>query len=103
LNFGLLLSSPTAARNTLFENLHGHGDGSFSGLADEQMEVLRHDDVASDDKLIFLSDFLQDCQEQIAAAGGSEKGLPMITTAGDEVFVAAGVEALQTFGHGDSF
>jgi len=40
---------------------------------------------------------------QAAAAGGSEAGLPMITAGGDEVFVAAGVEALQTFGHGDSF
>ena len=99
LNFGLLLSCPTAAGNTLFENLHGHSDSSLSGLADQQMEVLRHDDVTPDDKLIFLSDFLQDFQEQIAAAGGSEKGLSMITTAGDEVFVAAGVEALQTFGH----
>jgi hypothetical protein len=41
--------------STLFEHLH-HGGWSFSlGFADEQMDVLGHDDVSYDDKAVTLA------------------------------------------------
>ena len=54
-----------------------------------------HDYITPDDELVFLSDFFQDFEKQITATDGGKKGLTMITTAGDEVFVAARIKPLQ--------
>ena len=98
---GLPLSS-AAAGDTLFQDLHGHSDSSFCRFADQEMDVLRHDDIAPDHELVLLSDFLQDLEKEVAAARRSKEGMAMITTAGDEVLVAAGVKTFQTFRHGES-
>ncbi len=95
---GLRLSSG-AARNTLFENLHGDGEVSLRGFGSEEMEVLRHNYITPDNELIFVSDFFEDFEKQITATGGGEKRLMVVTTASDEVFVVAGMKPLQTFGH----
>lgn len=98
---GLSLSS-RAVRDALFENLHGECEISLGGFADQEMEVFRHDHVAPNNKLVFLPDFFQDFEKQITATRGGKKGLTMVTTAGDEVFVAAGVKPPQTLRHGGS-
>ena len=100
---GDVFLSSGVARNALFENLHGHCKISLRGFGNEEMEVLRHDYIPPDNELVFLSDFFEDFEKQITTTGGGEKRLTMITTAGDEVFVAAGMKPLQTFGHGQSF
>ena len=68
-----------------FESLH-HGRGSLLlGLADQEMDVLRHDHVTQNDELIASSDLLQHSQKQVATSRRADPGLPAITTARDEM------------------
>ncbi len=58
-------------------------------LAHEKMDVLRHDHVTDDDKLMALADLLQHFEEEIAGAGCAEKRTALIATCGNEVGVSS--------------
>ena len=61
-------------------------DGSpFSGSLIMQMNVLRHDHIAHNHEAITLAHGFEHNQEQIAPSRTRQPGLPMITTAGDEM------------------
>jgi hypothetical protein len=53
------------------------------------MDVLRHDHVTDDDKLMALADLLQHFEEEIAGAGCAEKRTALIATCGNEVGVSS--------------
>jgi hypothetical protein len=48
------------------------------------MDMLRHDHVTDDYKLVALADMLHNFEEEIARAGCPEKGTALITTCGNE-------------------
>jgi len=52
--------------NPLLQDLHNDRDISIVGLADEQMEMPRHDHVADHREFIFLPDLFKDPEEQVS-------------------------------------
>jgi hypothetical protein len=69
------------------------------GLADEQVKVLRHDDVSQHNKLVLFAHFFENSQKQITPLIGVEPRLSLIATAGDEVQISGAVVTPQTLGH----
>src|SRR6266436_4756248 len=53
-------------------------------LGEEKMDMLRHDHVTDDYKLVALADMLHNFEEEIARAGCPEKGTAWITTCGNK-------------------
>ena len=69
-------------------------------LADQNVEVFGHDNVAEHLKPILPPNLLEDAQENIARTPASQKRLPFVATAGNEMEVLKTVNALQTSRHG---
>jgi hypothetical protein len=67
----------------------------------EKMDMLRHDHVTDDYKLMTLADLLHNFEEEIAKAGCPEKGTALITTCGNKVGVSSPVVAMQVCRHGN--
>ena len=88
-----------AARETLLDHLHDGGRRATFGLADQQMNVIGHDDISDDHEMVALADLLKNLEEQVATAGVSQLGLPMITAAGEEVQMIVSVVTLEACGH----
>ena len=58
-------------------------------LAHEKMDVLRHDHVTDNDKLMALAHLLQHFEKEIARVGCAEEGTALITTCGNKVGVSS--------------
>ena len=69
-------------------------------LADQQMNVFRHDDVANDHEPVSLAYLLQNREEAVAAASRIEKRQSPVARASDKVQVMRAVGAMQSAGHG---
>jgi hypothetical protein len=79
-----------ATREALFDRLHDPRGIAFLRLADQEMNMVRHDHIAHGHEAITLADFLHDCQKQVSPPRAGQPALPMITTASDEMqFVRA--------------
>lgn len=89
------------AGKALLEDLHDDRVRGFVGLADEKMNVLGHDHVASHDKTVTMPCLFQDEKEQVAALCCSEQGTALVATESDEVEIACVVTAPETGGHGE--
>jgi len=63
------------------------------------MEVLGHDHISCDHKLIFVPGLLQKFQEKVTARRRAQKRQPVITRRGNEMPVTLPVDANQTFRH----
>jgi hypothetical protein len=63
------------------------------------VEVLTHNYVASNDKIILRPNLLKDVQEEITPNSRVQELLAPVTTASDEVPVTGMVKPPQTFGH----
>ena len=68
-------------------------------LAEEQMHMLRHKDVAEELELVALAESLERGEEGDAGVVVVEVGEPVITTEGEEVVMAFGLVTLQTTRH----
>jgi hypothetical protein len=68
-------------------------------LADEQMDVFGHDDIADDHEVETLANLFEDFEEQVAPARTCQPGLAMITTTGERVEIVVAGVALETGGH----
>lgn len=62
-----LVLSAAAVGDTLFEDLHGQGEISLGRFPNQQMEVLRHDDITPHREPILLPGFFEDFEKKIAA------------------------------------
>ena len=60
-----------AAGEALLESLHDDRRVGAFGFTDEQMDVLRHDDVSDQDELVAAPYLLEHTQKKIAVAGTS--------------------------------
>ena len=63
------------------------------------MEVLRHDDIADNDKAIAAAHLLEHLQKQTAALRCTQDRTAVITARGDEMQVAPAITSSETFGH----
>ena len=61
------------------------GNHAFDRLADEKMNVLRHDDITGHHEAVTLAHSLQRMLEKIARLCRAKKLKPVITTEGEEV------------------
>lgn len=59
-------SGKALPRHPLFQYLHSHGNISIVGLANEQMEMLRHYHIADHGEFIFLPDLFEYLHEQVS-------------------------------------
>jgi hypothetical protein len=62
-------------------------------FADEQMDVLRHDDVVEDFEIVALPGEFEGVEEDVFRSTSSEVGFAAVTTEGDEVVVAFSLES----------
>jgi hypothetical protein len=76
------------AGETLFENLNRRRQLLSVRLSYEEMDVVRHEDVAEDAKEVFLTGFFEDSLEGVARFGGFEDVGVAVATDGDEMEVA---------------
>ena len=63
---------PQLSGGVLFQHLQGDGEVAAFGFAEEQVEVLGHNDVAGDVEAVPLADFLQSLLECAAGAVSGE-------------------------------
>jgi len=85
----------------LFQSSQHQRKISALRLGEEKMDMLRHDYVTDDYKLMTLTDLLHDFEEEIARAGCPEKKTPLITTCGNKVRVSSAIVAMQFCRHRD--
>jgi hypothetical protein len=83
-----------------FQGLEGFGEWVFGRLAEEQVDVLGHDDVAEDFEVIAFAGEFEGVLEDVSGCGGVEVGFAVVTTEGDEVVVALLLVSLEVERHG---
>jgi hypothetical protein len=88
-----------AALHALLQHLHDIGRSPLGGFADEQVNVVGHDDVARERESVAVAHLAQNLHEQILRTRRGKQGQPPVAAAGDEVEVAQSVPASQSFGH----
>ena len=89
-----------AARDALFQHLN-HGRGrSLARLADEQMDVLRHDYVAHQGEAIAIPHLTEDLDENISGANRAQQGQASIASERNEMQMTVPVVANEFVGHG---
>jgi len=96
-NFGVS-NSP---RRPLLEHLHGERWVPDFRFAHEQMDVLRHNDVSEDDKVVFSPDLFQDNLETVSCFWCTKESFPPVTGEGDEVEVSVTVITPEMRTHGE--
>jgi hypothetical protein len=93
-------SAPQPARDALLQYLYDDGRISFGRFAQQQMDVLGHDDVTNHCELVVSSDFREDDQEDVSRACRFQEWQSSVTAEGDEMKVPGSVAALEVFRHG---
>jgi hypothetical protein len=83
----------------LLDDFHYDRRIAYIRFADQEVEMLGHDDVADHHKSISLPCTLQNAQEEIAALGGSQLGPPPVTATGYEMQMVPTIPTLETFRH----
>jgi hypothetical protein len=87
------------SRSTLLHNLQDGGKTSDLRLAQEQMNMFRHNHVSSHAKQIFLAHVFEDLQKDIPRFGGIQKWKPVIATEGDEMEIVTAVISSESSWH----
>jgi len=87
--------SQYAPCKALFDGLHHGGRIASFRLAEQQVDVLGHDDIAHHNEMIAVAHVLQHFNEQVASGGESEQRAALVTTGGDVVQVTLAVEAIE--------
>jgi hypothetical protein len=90
-----------AARDPLFENLNYSRRCSFSRFADEQMDMLRHDDVTDEGEAVTIADFAKHMDENIPCSNRTQKRPAPIASERNEMQMAAPVVANEFVSHGE--
>src|SRR5256885_1957475 len=67
------------------------------------MEVLRHDDVAGHNEIVFAPDFFKTLEEEISSSRRFQELSAAIATACNEMKFAATVESLASFRHAEQY
>jgi hypothetical protein len=86
-------------RESLLHDLHNCRRRSAFRLAEEQVDVVGHYNVADHNKLAALSGILKDLQKQIAPMRTCQPRLAMVTATGEKVEIIVARVALEAGGH----
>jgi len=84
----LALSGAQGAGNSLLENLDNLCGTNAAGLAQQQVHVFGHEDVANKSKAVARSRLFEGADGQIPGANGAEEGASLETAEGDEMQIA---------------
>ena len=76
------------AGDALLETLDDLGGSGGAGLAQEQVHMLGHEDVANESKAVTHSCLLKGANSQIARANGVQERPSLIAAKGDEMQIA---------------
>src|SRR5882762_907547 len=87
------------ARDTLLQHLQHRRRSPLCGLAEQQVNMLRHEDITDQGEFILATNAGKFLNEKIFSAYRLQKGEPTITAESDEVQMATTVIALQPFRH----
>ena len=79
-------------RKSLFDSLHDFRRIALLRFTDQQVNVVRHHDIADHDELIPLPYSFEHFQKQVAAAATGKPRLSAIATAVDEVQMIGAIE-----------
>ena len=69
------------------------------GFAEEQMDVLRHEDVAVEKELVAVAEGFEGVEKDCAGVVVVEVGETVVTAEGEEMEMAFGLVSLQTTRH----
>jgi len=87
------------ARSLLFQHLNGNRQRGAARLADKQMNVLRHENVARNYEAITNAHRLKFTLEDAACRCAAQQWLPSITAEGEKVEATRFLVADKAFGH----
>jgi hypothetical protein len=94
-----LLAAQTA-RNALLQDLNHSGRRAFCWLADEQVDVLGHDDVAYKKVSVAVARLAKNLNKRISSANRAQKREAPIASECDEMKIAASLMANEFVSHG---
>jgi hypothetical protein len=83
------------------QNAEGVGEVLPLWFTDQQMDVLRHQDVAKDEKLVSSANLFEGFFEGCTGFVVGKIGLALMTAEGDEVMMTFGLVSLQVARHGN--
>jgi hypothetical protein len=86
-------------RNALLQDLHDGGRRALSRLANEQVNVIGHHDIAREGKPVTVTNLAQNLHEHILGARRGKQRQSPVTAARNEVQVAQSVATPQAFRH----
>jgi hypothetical protein len=90
---------PRLDRNLGFQKLHGFGHHVFGRLAQQQMDVFRHNNIPEDMNLKAPAYLFEREQERTFHMRLDKKRQPMIATEGEKVCLARMMKPFESFGH----
>ncbi len=82
------------------QGLEGFCEGNAGRFAHEQVNVLGHDDVTEEFKLIMSAGTFERVEEDVSGVLGVEVGFAIVATEGDEMVVALLLISLEPERHG---
>jgi hypothetical protein len=65
----------------------------------QQVNVLRHDDIADNHEMVATANLLQDAEKEVTIALSGQQRLPLVATGGDEMNIVGSVVATRARGH----
>jgi hypothetical protein len=89
-----------AARDPLFQHLNDRGRCSFDRFADEQLDVLRHNDVTHQGEAVTVTHLAKNLDENISGANRAQQRQASITGERNEMQMAASIVPNELDGHG---
>src|SRR5271170_4381015 len=89
------------SRDSLLEHLNDFRRFSSSAFTDQQMYMLRHDDVADQRKPIARANFAQHPHRHISRTHATQQSSSLIAAKCDEMQMAKPGYPFQTFRHGE--
>jgi hypothetical protein len=96
---GSALLATQAARDALLQNLNHRGRCSSHRLADEQVNVLGHDNISDQRKSVAVAHLTKNLDKNILGANRTQKRQTSIAGEGNEMQMAAPVVANEFVGH----
>ena len=99
LSLGLSPSAAHAARQTLLEDLQDLGRRRERRFADQQMDVIGHEDVPDQSESIARAHLAENLHGEVSGANGSKEMPALIAAEGDEMKITLANDALETLGH----
>ena len=97
----LPFSGAQGTGDSLLETLDDLGGSGAAGLAQEQVHMFGHKDVANESKAVAQPRLFEGADGQVAGPGGVQKRPALITAEGDEMQIAKTGDASQIVRHGE--